>query len=97
MLAKLLSMLLAIAVTSIAYVPRLPRRAVLQTSAAAAAAATTQPLPALAVAHEHAITGCCCYPPHFPAAWEMASQRDGVRRPIGQRVVDRLRRAALVP
>ena len=51
-LAKLLvSMLLAIAVTTIAYVPRLPRRAVLQTSAAAAAAATTQPLPALAVAY----------------------------------------------
>ena len=56
-------MLLAIAVTSIAahgtchgsrHVPRLPRRAVLQTSAAAAAAAaaaTTQPLPALAVAY----------------------------------------------
>ena len=51
MLAKLLSMLLAIAVTTIAYVPRLPRRTVLQTSAAAAAAATTQPLPALAVAY----------------------------------------------
>ena len=51
-------MLLAIAVTiavtpsrRIAHVPRLPRRAVLQTSAAAAAAATTQPLPALAVAY----------------------------------------------
>ena len=47
-------MLFAIAVTSIAHVPRLPRRAVLQTSAAAAAAAaaaTTQPLPALAVAY----------------------------------------------
>ena len=44
-------MLLAIVVTTIAYVPRLPRRAVLQTSAAAAAAATIQPLPALAVAY----------------------------------------------
>jgi hypothetical protein len=45
-------MLLAIALSTIAYVPpRLPRRAVLQTSAAAAAAATTQPLPALAVAY----------------------------------------------